>query len=267
MRIAQKEIKPFQKKILRWYTKNKRDLPWRETREPYHILVSEVMLQQTQVSRVIPKFEAWLKELPTIDHLARASVTDVLRLWSGLGYNRRALYLKKAAETVVKDYHGQFPRDEETLRKISVIGEYTARALLCFAFNEQVAVVDTNIRKVLTHAFFKGEPPENRELQTIAEEILPRGMAYEWNQALMDYARLEMAGEKVPIPKQSKFIGSNRYYRGKTIKYLLQHKKLSLSQLVTLLGKEEGFLQEILEGLIKDGLVKRNGKNISLVSS
>ena len=151
--LMSSEVKKFQQKILDWYEKNKRDLPWRRTRDPYKIWISEIMLQQTQVSRVIPKYEAWLEKFPTVASLAKAKTADVLAMWSGLGYNRRALNLKKTAERVVNEFGGKFPRDEKLLRSLPGIGEYTAGALLCFAFDEQIAVVDTNIRKVILTQF------------------------------------------------------------------------------------------------------------------
>jgi len=155
-RLSPQKIKQFQQHILDWYAQHKRDLPWREVpvgtsleQKAYRVLVSEVMSQQTQIGRVVPKYEAWLEAFPTVQDLAEAQVGEILRLWSGMGYNRRALNLKKTAEVIVRDYDGKFPQDEKELLKLPGIGEYTARALLCFAFDKQVAVVDTNVRKVI----------------------------------------------------------------------------------------------------------------------
>src|SRR5258708_3311988 len=154
MELSQHIIKNFQQKILSWYAVNQRDLPWRKTRDPYSILVSEVMAQQTQLSRVIPKYEAWIAALPTVYDLAKASTGEVLKLWSGLGYNRRALYLQKAAQIIVSEFAGKFPQEEKVLQTLPGIGEYTSRAVLCFAFDKQIAVVDTNVRKVIITKFF-----------------------------------------------------------------------------------------------------------------
>jgi A/G-specific adenine glycosylase len=151
--LSKENILAFQNEILSWYEQNRRDLPWRQTRDPYKILVSEVMLQQTQVNRVIPKFEAWLKAFPAVTDLAKAPTTEVLRLWSGLGYNRRALNLKTTAVVVSETYNGKFPKTEKELLALPGIGIYTARAILCFAFNQQVAVVDTNVKKVILTKF------------------------------------------------------------------------------------------------------------------
>lgn len=250
--VTTKKIQALQHKILAWYTTNKRNFPWRMSRDPYKILVSEIMLQQTQVQRVIPRYEAWFKTFPDVSVLAHASTTDVLRLWSGLGYNRRALYLQKCAHAVVKEYNGQFPQDEEYLRKLPGIGEYTARALLCFAFDQQVAVVDTNVRKVIAITFFNGKPPSQKIVQDIAEKLLPKGKAYEWNQALMDYAATVLKAHKVPVAKQSKFLGSHRYYRGQIIKILLAKQIVSVQDLQETLVLDTTLLQTILQGLIKD---------------
>ena len=268
----------FQKKILDWYFVNKRDLPWRKTREPYSILISEIMSQQTQLTRVVPKYKAWIEKFPEIESLANAQLSDVLQYWSGLGYNRRALHLKKTAEIVVDKYHGQFPQTENELKSLPGIGRYTARALLCFAFDHQIAVVDTNVRKVILTQMIIPENTKNQivkqsakfmvrdsgshdflkinsigiseqTIEDIAKQLLPAGRAYEWNQALMDYAAAVLKNEKIPIPKQSKFIGSHRYYRGKILKQLLQKNNLSIVEVGSLIKNdydedEKEWLQE-----------------------
>lgn len=217
----------------------------------YRILVSEVMLQQTQVARVIPKYEAWLVRFPTIQSLAKTRTSEVLALWSGLGYNRRALYLLRAAQQIIAKFGGKIPTDEKSLKKLLGIGQYTARAILCFAYNKQVTVVDTNIRKVILVHFFSKQlfnfstrpwkkiKWSKRELQAVAEQILPKGRACEWNHALMDYAASVLSKQKVSIKKQTLFKGSNRYYRGKIIKLLLEKKRLSMTDLAALLNDRE----------------------------
>jgi A/G-specific adenine glycosylase len=292
--MTKREIQAFQQEILSWYEKHQRDLPWRKTREPYRILVSEIMLQQTQVSRVIPKFEAWLQAFPDVPSLAKASTADFLRLWSGLGYNRRALYLQKAAQSLIESRSKNheswgkniiWPKTVEELKKLPGIGEYTARAVACFAFDQQIAVVDTNIRKVILTKFchpefISGSHTHQRKMlnqvqhdkviftdkkiQNIADELLPPGQAYEWNQALMDYASAMLKQEKIPVAKQSKFKGSNRYYRGQTVKLLLEKKQVSLEELATELKITPLFLEKIIIGLVKDELVKYESRKISL---
>jgi len=285
--INRQQVVLFQKKILDWYHENQRDLPWRKTRDPYKILVSEVMSQQTQLSRVIPKYEAWLEKFPTIQKLAVAKVSDVLHYWSGLGYNRRALNLKKTAEIITKKYKGKFPKDEKELLTLPGIGQYTARALLCFAFDQQIAVVDTNVRKVILTQFLNLEnseyqniklsdsqrSPENKiddkTILEIATHLLPIGHAYEWNQALMDYAATVLKKEKIPIPKQSRFHGSHRYYRGQILKVLLQKKKIPVRDIGLLIKKdftenEKEWLQKLLDELVTEGFIIYKNNTICL---
>ncbi len=256
MQILAVEKRRLQKEILSWYAEHKRDLPWRKTRDPYKILVSEVMLQQTQVARVIPKYEVWLVAFPTLEALAKAKTADVLRLWSGLGYNRRALNLQKAAVVIGKEYNGIWPKTLRELKKLPGIGEYTARAILCFAFNEQVAVVDTNVRKVIEIKITKNTR-KPKEMQEIANQLLPKGKAYEWNQALMDYSAMMLKKEKISLPKQSRFIGSNRYYRGRIIKTLLQVSETKRGELQKLVGlkKKEAVFTKLLQELSKEGFL------------
>jgi A/G-specific adenine glycosylase len=321
--LAKVLITSIQEEILTWYAKHQRDLPWRRDREPYHILVSEIMLQQTQVHRVIPKYEAWLETFPTVETLAKAKTADVLRLWSGLGYNRRALYLQKTAQALVQMLASRmrgstsleqvendgvlWPRTVAGLKKLPGIGEYTAAAIACFAFDQQIAVVDTNVRRVIllrllnkyeirnpkseTNPKDKNTINQNvlklrnsnlefvssfdirasdfgmvtqNQIQEIADQLLPVGRAYEWNQALMDYASAMLKQEKIPIKKQSTFKGSNRYYRGQTVKLLLEHKGASIKYLGEMLGKDEVFIERLVQELEKDGLVKRKKKQVHL---
>lgn len=268
MQLSPEAIKTFQQYILNWFAANKRDLPWRRTRDPYSILISEVMLQQTQVSRVLPKYQLWLERFPTLTALAQASSHAVLSMWSGLGYNRRALYLQKAANEIVERYDGVFPGDEAELRKLPGIGVYTARAVLCFAFDRQIAVVDTNVRRVILTQFQMSNGKSqisHKEVQAIADTVLPVGKAYEWNQALMDYASAMLKKEKIPIKKQSRFKDSDRYYRGQIIKLLIAQGQVAREELFHSVKKESGCTPErfekILEGLVKDELIIGQGKS------
>lgn len=265
--ISQQKIAAFQQKILTWYSENQRDLPWRKTRDPYRILVSEVMSQQTQLSRVVPKYEAWIERFPAVESLAEAKIADVLHFWSGLGYNRRALNLKKTAEIITEKYKGRFPQNEKELLSLPGIGQYTARAVLCFAFDLQVSVVDTNVRKVLLTKLAVSE----KEIPDIAILLVPHGLAYEWNQALMDYAAAVLKKEKIPIPKQSKFAGSHRYYRGQIIKQLLHKKKIAIQDVGLLIKKdysssEKEWLQKLLDELATEGFIVCNKASIELAS-
>lgn len=174
--------------LLDWYAREGRDLPWRRTRDPYAVLVSEIMLQQTQVDRVIPRWREWLDQFPTLAALAAAPRAEVIRAWRGLGYNLRAVRLHDLARTLVAERGGRFPRALSDLRALPGLGPYTAAALACFAFGERVAPVDTNVRRVLGRLFL-GEPAVARgqeaAIAALAEAALPED-AYSWNQALMD---------------------------------------------------------------------------------
>lgn len=266
MQLSQEQIAAFHSRIFSWYKNHQRDLPWRSTGDPYSILVSEVMSQQTQLGRVIPKYEAWMKRFPTVYQLADASLRDVLQYWSGLGYNSRALNLQKTARIVVKEYGGQFPTDTKELVGLPGIGKYTAAALACFAFNQQIAVIDTNIRKVITHEFFGGELPSEKIIEDMAVQILPAGRAYEWNQALMDYSSLVLKQAKIPIPKQSHFLSSDRYFRGQTVKLLIGKERMTIDQLWRYFDDHNPILRERLETILismqKDGLIKRENEHI-----
>ncbi len=176
--------------LLQWYAAEQRDLPWRSTSDPYAILVSEIMLQQTQVDRVIPKYHEFLAAFPTLQALAMASTAKVISVWVPLGYNRRAVSLQSIARQVLADYGGRIPDSIEELLKLKGVGRYTAAAIACFAYHKQVATVDTNIRRVLHRIFFGLEYSQPRlngtQIFTFAEQVLPEGEAYNWNQALMD---------------------------------------------------------------------------------
>lgn len=265
MKLSAGKIKLFQEKILTWYEEHKRELPWRGVSDgtslqetAYKVFISEVMSQQTQLNRVVPKYQDWMKAFPTIVDLANAKVSDVLHYWSGLGYNRRALNLKKAAEILVTEYDGKFPTIEKELLGLPGIGKYTARAILCFAFGEQIAVVDTNVRKIIVTQF--GIDGDDQELQEIADQLLPKGKAYDWNQALMDYASEVLKKHKIVIPKQSKFIGSHRYYRGQILKKLLEKKTIKFSELGLLIKEnytrlDDLWLQTLIKELVDEGFI------------
>jgi A/G-specific adenine glycosylase len=188
-RPDQKTILPIRKSLLRWYAEHKRDLVWRSTTDAYKILVSEIMLQQTQVKRVAQKYPLFLKQFPTLRSIADASRADVIRAWQGMGYNNRAVRLQDLAKTLVENNHGRIPDDIKSLQHLPGIGHYTANAVACFSFKRRVAVVDVNVRRVLSRLFRKMKHAdsflEERSILEIAQKILPRD-ASTWNQALMD---------------------------------------------------------------------------------
>ena len=308
MTNPQKEdILKFQRCLLQWYAKHKRDLPWRPpslklrkdgTRDPYKILVSEMMLQQTQVDRVIPKYKEFLKLFPTVHTLAQATSTAVIHAWSGLGYNRRALFLKRAAELVVRQYRGRFPRTIGELERLPGVGKYTARAVCCFAYKENIGFVDTNVARVLHRAFYGSDVPKRKvsmqALWAFVEQVVPKGKADTWHYALMDFGALvciarrptcEQSSMKdffsvckkiakidwkthVSQSKKEPFQSSDRYVRGRIVECLrhapqhtLPHEKIMKLFFGNIYSRVR--LQSIIRGLIRDRLIVRKGKFIA----
>ena len=242
-----------------WWAENARDLPWRRDPSPYNVLVSEMMLQQTQVSRVVPKFHEFMETFPTIELLANADTKHLLQVWSGLGYNRRALWLKKAANQIIEK--DEFPQTVRDLEKLKGIGSYTSRSILIFAFNQNLAAVDTNIRRVLIALGFAKEEMSEKELQTIADTVLLKGRARDWHNALMDYGAQVLTSSSTgisPTSKQTCYEGSSRQVRGAVIRALSEANELGLGELMVLLDcdLEESELKSIMSQLIVDGLVE-----------
>ena len=230
------ELAALRAAVLGWYARSRRDLPWRRTTDPYTVLVSEVMLQQTQVPRVIPKYQAFLDRFPSASQCAAAPVADVVRAWAGLGYNRRAVNLHRAAVAVVERHGGGFPNDLDALMALPGVGPYTARAVLTFAFGRDVGIVESNTGRVLARV--AGRPLSPTEAQRFADELVPDGDGWAWNQAMIDLGatvclrRAPKCGEcpiathcrwhagadpAAPAHKQSTFAGSDRQGRGRLV--------------------------------------------------
>jgi A/G-specific adenine glycosylase len=194
----------FRRRLLHWYRRNGRDLPWRQTTDPYHILVSEVMLQQTQVERVLPKYEEWLGKYPTFEALASAPEADVAETWRPLGYNIRPRRLHAIARESVASYGGTLPSDEATLRSFKGIGAYTAGAVLSFAFGQRAAILDTNVARVLFRVFVgRGNPKAHamrRHLWEVSRSVLPHRHVFDFNQALMDFGATVCVARKPKCP-------------------------------------------------------------------
>ena len=190
----------FRRRLLAWYDRHGRPLPWRQTSDPYHILVSEIMLQQTQVDRVLPKYGEWLRKYPSFEALGSAPEDEVARTWYPLGYNIRPRRLHAIAREAVARYGGTLPSDEATLRSFKGIGPYTAGALRSFAFRQRAAILDTNVARVLFRVFIgRGQPKAHamkRRLWALSAALVPRARAFDFNQALMDFGAVVCAARK-----------------------------------------------------------------------
>jgi len=246
-----------------------RPMPWREDTRPYYVLVSEIMLQQTQVDRVIPKFEAFIKRFPSVEILAEASLSEVLTLWSGLGYNRRAKFLHEAAKMIVKEFGGVFPNELAELVKLPGVGVNTAGAIMVYSFNQPVVFIETNVRTVYFYHFFENQSEvSDAELKEKVEATLDREHPREWYWALMDYGNFlkrsgaGMNSKSRHYKKQSPLKGSVREIRGQIIKTLTKH-DLSIDELKKYIEIDERF-EPALQGLLKDGLVKETDGSLHL---
>lgn len=198
MKLTRGKKLKFQKRLLLWYEEFGRDLPWRRTVDPYRILVSEIMLQQTQVDRVIPKFHEFLTKYPTVQALSQASPEEVRKTWYPLGYNIRPYRLREIACESVERYGGTIPRKEQELLSMKGIGRYTAGAIRSFAFNQDAPILDTNVMRVIFRIFVgKGDPKKHKtQLWRLSEKLIPRGRGYDFNQALMDFGAMVCTARK-----------------------------------------------------------------------
>ncbi|MHA2359292.1 MAG: Fe-S cluster assembly protein HesB [Candidatus Thorarchaeota archaeon] len=260
------DVSAFQERIMQWWDENARDLPWRCDSSPYNVLVSEVMLQQTQVNRVVPKYLEFLNQFPTLEVLAAADTKELLQIWSGLGYNRRALWLREAARQIM--VKNEFPNTVEELRNLKGVGPYTSRSILIFAFNKDLAAVDTNIRRVLIASGFADEEMSSSQLQQVADDLLLKGRSCDWHNALMDYGALVITSSSTgvsPQTKQPRFKGSTRQLRGAIIRILTKSHTLSLNELISNLNSENIQCKDVnpvLNQLLAEGFVERtdNGR-------
>ena len=278
--------------LISWFIEHARDLPWRYTRDPYHVLVSEVMLQQIQVSRAVPFYLAFLERFPTVEALAEAPIAEAIRVWGDLGRYKRVVNLHATARVIVEEHDGRIPSDPEVLTTLPGIGPYTAGAVACFAFGRDIHFVDTNMRRVLHRLFFGPEVPapvvKERGLLTAASGLVPRGRGWEWNQALMELgalrctARRPLCGScpvahacraretihdalaatpRSPQKPGHKYEGSNRYYRGRVLARLREAPEGGVTLRDLGVALRDGFTDEDLPwveavaySLEKDGL-------------
>ncbi|MDD2736216.1 MAG: A/G-specific adenine glycosylase [Desulfuromonadaceae bacterium] len=263
--LSPRIVTAFRTNVYAYFHANPRPMPWRETTDPYRILVSEIMLQQTQVERVKIKYAEFLTVFPTVFELAAASLASVLQVWQGLGYNRRAVFLKRCSEEIVTYYGGQFPRSIAELQSLPGIGPYTARAVAAFAFGIAAPLIETNVRTVYIHFFFHGRATvSDREIMPLVEATLDQENPREWYYALMDYG--VMLKQTLPNPgrrsthhiQQSRFEGSNRQLRGRMLRAIMKQPHISVKELLAALRVERELILSNLEAMRREGfLVKR----------
>lgn len=300
--ISTRKKKSFEKLLTAWYKQSGRSLPWRETNNPYAILVSELMLQQTQVDRVIPKYESWMKRFPTIEVVSRARTKTILSYWQGLGYNRRALYIQKIAKIITQQHNGIFPKTKEELLLLPGIGPYTAGAILSFAYHKKEPIVDTNVERVVGRiciGYEKLGSLSSEEMWESVTSLLPeKEQVYTFNQALMDfgalvctatapqcntcpmqkiclsYPRIKKAStQELRYKKKSnekQYFGKpRRIWRGKILSYIHRKKSATITDIGNAIQDDFSsdripWLEEVIATLEKDGLIKREKNNVTL---
>ena len=275
--------------LLAWGLGSLRDLPWRRTRDPWTILVSEVMLQQTSVARVLPKFEAFMDRFPTPHAMAAAPLGDALALWSGLGYPRRCRNLHAAATAIVRAHGGSVPTGLDELLALPGVGAYTARAVACFAHGEVVAVVDTNVARMLSR--LTGEPMKAGHLQQVADDLVPRDAAWEWNQIVMDFGARQCVarapkcadcvlvagcswrgegedparGSAMVSRPQARFEGSDRQARGRAVRAVVEGASRHRDVVAAMgLDGDIARAEALLDDLVSEGLLRRGSGGFAL---
>jgi A/G-specific adenine glycosylase len=275
--------------LIEWGSGSLRDLPWRRTNNAWHVLVSEVMLQQTSVARVLPKYEAFIEKFSTPRHMANASLGDALALWSGLGYPRRCRNLRETAIVLDRDCDGVMPSTLDELLALPGIGQYTARAILAFAYRKDVAVVDVNVSRVLSR--LEGEPLKARALQQLADQLVPEGLGWDWNQVMMDFGARHCTVRSpqcatCPVKKQckwhgvgvdpaplsagaskpqAKFEGSDRQARGRAMRAVGDGVTTQKAIIRAMSLEHDGDrAKTLLDALVNEGLLLRSGTRLTL---
>ncbi len=278
------DLERLHAQVFTWVTPRLRQLPWRDVREPWPILVSEVMLQQTSVHRVLGKWEAFVAAFPTPDECAQSELGDILRIWQGLGYPRRARNLHLAAQVIVSEFDSRVPDSLENLLSLPGVGPYTARAVLAFAYEAEAAVVDVNVARVLRRLV--GAPIDLRSAQVLADALLPEGESWLWNQAVMDLGATvcrprpdcdrcplrdscTWQGQGIdpaarPVPNiRARFEGSARQARGRLLK-ALGAGPLSIDEAVTVMERSPEQAVDLVQALVDEGLIRRVGELLHL---
>lgn len=267
-------IPEFRQAVLGYYHDHGRDLAWRKTTDPYHILVSEIMLQQTQVERVSVKFPAFIARFPDFGSLASAPLPEVLLAWQGMGYNRRAVFLQRSARRAAEEYDGTLPQDPDVLATFPGIGRATAASICAFAFDMPVVFIETNIRRVFIHYFFgdSATTVNDTDILPLVKKALYRKSPRTWYNALMDLGSDLKTTTENPnrrsrhYTKQAAFEGSDRKIRGSIIRILLTHKRLTRKAVIQQFTEEEERVARILSNLEAEGFIARSGAWVSIAS-
>ncbi len=259
-------VRTFRNRIYDYFRTDGRDLPWRRTTDPYRILVSEVMLQQTQVERVVRKYGEFLAAFPDVRALAGAPLPRLLRVWQGMGYNRRALMLRVLAQRIVDEHQGRIPADPQILIGLPGIGPYTRGAIMAFAFNKPVVFLDTNIRRVYIDAFFPArEKIHDNEIAPLVEQTLDQRNPRKWYNALMDYGAMLKQRQANPnkrsahYSRQVPFENSDRQVRGRILKMLVNGSALSAARIARATGMDAERVKKNLAALEKEEFIERRG--------
>jgi A/G-specific adenine glycosylase len=265
--LSERTVLLFRKTIVDHYKSMGRLMPWRETRDPYRILVSEIMLQQTGVERVLKIYPAFIAAFPDVQELGRASLRDVLRQWQGMGYNRRAIALKRAAEIIVMEHDGHVPSSRVELERLPGIGKATASAILVYAFGHREVFIETNIRRVFIHFFFSDrDDVRDREIRALVESTLDAANPREWYYALMDYGT--MIRKTIADPnrrsahyrRQSPFAGSERQVRGLILRAMVAQQGMTAHELLRTLDLPDEQVSRNLRKLAEEGFIREEGE-------
>lgn len=269
--VTAEVVAAFQSFVRDYYRQEGRDFSWRRTRDPYEILVSEVMLQQTPTGRVEKKYPLFLQAFPTVQDLADAEFDDVLSLWSGLGYNRRAKALKRSAELIVDEHDGEMPRHTDELMELPGVGRSTASGVMAFAYDEPVVFVEVNIRRVFIYFFF---PEQNKvrdsEMLPLVEKMLDRENPRDWYYGLMDYGvtlkerHRHLHRKSARYRKQARFEGSDRQIRGQILRLLLDNESASGKEIRQSLDAESDRVKENLANLVEEGMIREHEGDYSV---
>ena len=267
--LTQNIITIFQEFIYDFFQKSGREFPFREKIKPYYVVVSEIMLQQTQTSRVTEKFLEFIDTFPDFKSLAQAPLDKILKVWKGLGYNRRAKALQTIAQKILEKYNGKVPKSVEKLKLLPQIGYNTASSIVAFAFNKPTYFIETNIRRVYIYYFFPvRNDVDDKEIMIILKKTIDRDNPRKWYYALMDYGVMlkkthpELNKRSKHYRKQSKFIGSSRQLRGKILDILLKKNIIKLEELMKSLNFSQTEIEKILLQLEKEGFLKLKGNEI-----